>query len=117
VHTYEYVLILNEAPQIEGLFLQAELNESIAHQQIKRVKRAIFDKPFALKTSTAVIRFTVDSAVPFEVFVGEVSGISPTNPSIKTITGSEKRPVQSCYPLIIRTKDKNLKISAVWDLL
>ncbi|MDR3217390.1 MAG: heparinase II/III family protein [Dysgonamonadaceae bacterium] len=116
VHTYEYVLILNEAPQIEGLFQSAELNESVAHQQIKHVKRAIFDKPFVLKTSTATIRFTVDSATPFEVFVGEASGIPPTNPSIKTITGSEKRPVQSCYPLIIRTKGENMKIGAVWEL-
>ncbi|GAB6010677.1 heparinase II/III domain-containing protein [Viscerimonas tarda] len=117
VHTYDYVLLFVELPKIEGAFQAATLNESEAYERIKDVKKAVLNKSFMLQTSTAKINFTVDSAAPFEVFIGEASGIPPTNPSMKTITGSEKRPVQPCYPLIIRTKDKNMKISSEWNIL
>jgi hypothetical protein len=117
IHTYDYVLLLTEKPQIAGSFQAAELGgASIAYQQIKNVTKAVFDKSFEIKTTAANVRLTVDTGVPFEAFIGEASGIPPTNPSIKTITGSESRPVQPCYPLIIRTKSNNMKITAIWDL-
>lgn len=117
IHNYDFVLLFNEDPQIEGTFQSAELNESETYQQIKDVKKANLNKGFTLKTSTATIDFTVDGDSPFEVFVGKASGIPPTNPGIKTVTGSEKRAVQPCYPMIIRVKDKNMKVSSVWNLL
>lgn len=117
VHNYDFVLLFTEAPQIEGAFHPAQLNESETYERIKNVKKISLNGGFTLKTSTAKINFTVEGDSSFEVFVGEASGIPPTNPSIRTLTGSEKRPVQPCYPLIIRVKDKNMKISSVWDLL
>lgn len=117
VRNYDFVLLFTETPQIDGSFQPVLLNESETYQQIRNVKKAEFNKSFTLKTSTAVINFTIDGDSPFEVFIGEASGIPPTNPSVKTLTESNKRPVQTSYPMIIRIKDKKMRVSSVWNLL
>lgn len=35
---------------------------------------------------------------------------------IVTKTGTERRPVETCYPLMIRVKDKNMTVRAQWDI-
>ncbi len=116
VHTYDYVLLLTEKPIIAGTFVPAELHENVSYEQLKEVRKATFHKPFSLSTPSADITFQVDTQEPFTVFIGEASGVPPTNPSVKTVTGSERRPVQPCYPVIIRTRDENMRITSGWVL-
>lgn len=116
IHQYDYVLLLTEQPQIEGEFTGAKLDEAVAYKQIRNVKRSVMNHPFTVSTPTGKITFRVDGVPSFELFVGEVSGIPPTNPDIVTKTGTERRPVETCYPLMIRVKDKNMTVRAQWDI-
>lgn len=114
IHTYDYVILLTEKPLIDGDFTDAKLDESISHKQIRNVKKSLKSKPFTVNTSTAKITFEVDNPLPFELFIGDAPGVPPTNPDIVTKTGTERRPVETCYPVIIRVKDKNLSVKAHW---
>ena len=108
--------LLTEQPQIEGEFTGAKLDEAVAYKQIRNVKRSVMNHPFTVSTPTGKITFRVDGVPSFELFVGEASGIPPTNPDIVTKTGTERRPVETCYPLMIRVKDKNMTVRAQWDI-
>ncbi|NDV81779.1 heparinase II/III family protein [Bacteroides sp. 51] len=116
VHTYDYLLLLTEKPNISGAFTDATLNESIAYQQIKNVRRSTASRQVIITTSTERITLQVDGVSSFEVFTGNAPGVPPTNPDIVTKTGTERRPVQPCYPVIIRVKDKNLSIKGDWSI-
>lgn len=115
-HNYDYVLLLTEEPRIDATFSNAVLDESVAYQQIKNVKKTLMSGDFRISTAGANIDLKVSDSVQYEVFTGTASGVPPSNPSIKTVSGSEKRPVQPCYPVIIRVKDKNMSILAIWEL-
>ena len=60
-----------------------------------------------------------DKYIVFAIFSAKLctaSGIPPTNLDIVTKTGTERRPVETCYPLMIRVKDKNMTVKAQWDI-
>ncbi len=117
VHQYDYVLILTQPAILPKNGEPAELNDAPAYQRIKKVKKfSEMKTSFTCTTGDAEIRFKLPPASKFEVFTGEAPGIPPTNPGVVTKEHTERRPVQTCYPLIIRVKDKNLNIQAIWDL-
>lgn len=116
VHTYDYLLLLTDKPGIDGVFSDAVLNESVAYQQIRNVKKSTMNESVTICMPTGKIVLQVDDVSSFEIFVGEAPGVPPTNPDIGTKIGTERRPVQPCYPVIIRVKDKNLNIKGDWAL-
>lgn len=117
IHTYDYMLLFTQQPQIQGVFAEATLNEGVPYQQIKEVKKTTLSKEFSVRTPAAIVTITVDGVSSFEVFTGQAVGVPSTNPSIVTKTGTERRPVETCYPVIIRTKDRNMRIKTNWKLL
>ncbi len=104
-HVYEYVLIFLEKPSISAKSEDVELTESIAHSQIKNVKKYKFKNNFAFKTKSAEIIIDSSASPEMEVFVGEALG-----PVISAYEGQGQTDSTS-YPLIVRTKGKNMKIS------
>ena len=117
IHNYDYLLMLAEIPVIAGAFSASELKGDVAYEQIKEVKKAALGNVFVIKTPSAEITIRVHTEGPVEVFTGKASGVPPSNPSVKTPTGSERRPVQPCYPVVIRTKGENMKVEASWRLI
>jgi hypothetical protein len=115
IHNYDYMLLLTEEPKIEEPFVNASLDEDISYRQIKNVRKSTLNKNFTVSTSTEKITFHIDNTSLFEVFTGKAPGIPPTNPDIITKTGTEKRPVAPCYPVIIRIIDRNMRILANWE--
>jgi len=115
IHTYDYVLLLNEKPIIKGNGVPVELNDSEAYQRIRNVKNYDSAKSLSFVVGNSKINIKSTSA-PFEIFIGEASGIPPTNPGVKTIEGTERRPVLICYPLIVRTIASNSEIKMTWQM-
>jgi hypothetical protein len=115
VHQYDYVLILTQPVSLskEGEF--AQLNDAPAYRRIKNVKKFNPETSFVCRSGGFDIRFSLPPDCKFEVFTGEAPGIPPTNPGVATADHSEKRPVQTCYPLIIRVRDRDLNVQATWN--
>lgn len=84
------------------------------YARIREVERYAFKKGFTVRAGDAEVR--IEASAPVEVFVGEASGIPPTNPGVKTVSGSEKRPVQPAYPVIVRVTGRDMTIDAQWKI-
>ena len=113
-HRYDYVLLFNTRPE-----LSAKAGESVTFSEtpyncIRNASRYVFDSDFRITVDGTEVRMRV--SVPVEVFVGEASGIPPTNPGVRTVSGSEKRPVLTSYPVIIRAKEKSVTFEAQWKI-
>ena len=92
-HRYDYVLLFNERPVLSGKSLGGAVFGEEPYARIREVERYAFKKGFTVRTGDAEVR--IGASAPVEVFVGEASGIPPTNPGVKTVSGSEKRPVHA----------------------
>lgn len=113
-HRYDYVLLFNERPVLSGGSLGAVTFDEEPYDRIREVERYAFRKGFTIRTGTAEVR--IDASAPVEVFVGEASGIPPTNPGVRTASGSEKRPVLSAYPVIVRLTGRDMTVDAQWKI-
>lgn len=112
-HRYEYVLLFNTVPDFVGKKCLGTIEwQDEPYRQIHDVKEFEGGKDLKIEIEGAEIEISAKTA--FQVFTGAASGIPPTNPGVKTISGSESRPVIQCYPVIIRTNEKNMNISATW---
>ncbi|MPM40143.1 hypothetical protein SDC9_86782 [bioreactor metagenome] len=116
-HQYDYVLIFTNRPVVQGTKeIDTRLTDAPQYELITGVKKQLTDNVFTCETKGAEVKFTLPDKADFEVFVGEATGIPPSNPSVKTNDDAGSRPVQSCYPLIIRIKEKNALVRADWKL-
>ena len=113
-HRYDYVLLFNERPALNGKSLGAVSFGEEPYARIRNAERYAFKRGFVIRTGDAEVR--IDASAPVEVFVGEASGIPPTNPGVKTVSGSEKRPVQPAYPVIVRMTGRTMTIDAQWKI-
>ena len=113
-HRYDYVLLFNERPALNGKSLGAASFGEEPYARIRNAERYAFKRGFVIRTGDAEVR--IDASAPVEVFVGEASGIPPTNPGVKTVSGSEKRPVQPAYPVIVRMTGRTMTIDAQWKI-
>lgn len=111
-HQYDYVLLFDDKPWLTGKSEQAQLGTSEPFLRIKQVRKYASTGSFEVVAGNSEIKIRVKQSC--EVFTGEASGVPPTNPGVKTVDGSEKRPVRPAYPLIIRVKDKSLRVEASW---
>jgi hypothetical protein len=114
-HQYDYVLILTKPAILNGKGSVVQLNEP-GYRRMKNLKKYNPKASFSCKTGDSEVWFTLPKNCSFEVFTGEAPGIPPTNPGVPTANHSERRPVQTCYPLIIRIRDANLNIKSNWSL-
>lgn len=113
-HRYDYVLLFNERPRIGGRSLGPATFEEEPYDRIRDVERYAVGRSFALRTGDAEVRIAVSDRA--EVFVGEASGIPPTNPGVRTASGSEKRPVLPAYPVIVRMTGADATFDAQWNI-
>lgn len=113
-HLYDYVLIFTQPVTISGKTETTQLEDSPAYKRIRNVKKHIVGNFFSCKTEGNEILFDLPKGCSFDLYTGEAPGIPPTNPGVTLIGHTEKRPVQVCYPLIIRVKGKNLSVNAIW---
>ena len=111
-HTYDYVLIFTTKPQISGTFIPVELDDSEVYQRIKNIQKTTVNNILSFTVGKA--KLTVESLDKnaFEVFIGEAPGI----PHSKLSNPSSDKGQPLSYPLIIRSKNKNLKIKTIWEL-
>lgn len=115
-HLYEYVILFNEKPEMEGTPKPATLTGSEVHERIRHTHTYPYTPGFTCRTADADVRFTVAAGEVTEVVLGEASGI-PANPTVKEGPGAGDVAVRPCYPLIIRVKGKEMRVEADWTLV
>ncbi len=114
-HVYEYVIIFNEKPQLEGSPKAVKLTGSDAHERIRDTYSFPVGRTFTCNTSTAAVKLDITDGELQDVVVGEASGI-PANPTVKEGPSAGDVAVKPCYPLIIRLKGKNMQVRAEWEI-
>lgn len=110
LHTYDYVLLLTEKPQIEGTSDPARLDDAPAYGYLSDLRKYAKRGGFVLKTSAAAVKIRVGPSAAFEVFTGCAPGIPSSLGS-----GSESS-AAVCYPVIVRVRDKCLRVDADWKI-
>ena len=109
IHTYDYVLMLTQKPQFTEkgeltIISNIADNGRITDTEVRKVKRQI-----SCRIEGAEINIQLLSGSEFEVITGKAPGIPPR----LGITEYAEKPV---YPLLIRVKDKHLKIKTEWKI-
>ena len=101
-HTYDYALMLRIKPNFGKLKLEeAKLNDDAGYNFIKEVKRVECARN-SLEFKLGNYAFKIESKEPIEVFTGVAPGA----------VGESVKSVEDClaYPLIVRSKSKNMDI-------
>lgn len=101
-HTYDYALMLRIKPNFGKLKLEeAKLNDDVGYNFIKDVKRVEGVKN-SLEFKLGSYAFKIESKEPIEVFTGVAPGA----------VGESVKSAEDClaYPLIVRSKSKNMDI-------
>lgn len=114
-HMYEYVILFNEKPIIEGTPTPVVLNSSKVHKRIINATSYVYAPNFKCKVSTGIVSVNVSQGNVVDVVVGEAPGI-PSNPTVKDGPGAGDNAVRPCYPLIIRVKGKVMNIQSHWEI-
>ena len=116
-HTYDYVLLLTEPFESEGLIAAdgAVLDDAPVYSKIKELKKYSAKRRFTVVTADSKAEIEVPAG-EVEVYSGVAPGIPPTNPGVVTKNHTESRMTQPCYPLIIRIKGKSMKVNAQWTI-
>jgi len=111
IHTYDYVLILTQKPQFTMNGEPVDISNAAGYDRISNTELRKAKRQITCRIENAEITIQLLSGNEFEVITGKAPGIPPTNPS----WGSEytEKPV---FPLLIRVKDKNLKIKTEWKI-
>ena len=114
-HLYEYVILFNEKPYIEGQPVPTVLKGSEVHERIHDTYSYPCRDVLRCVTTAATADFHITEGELLEVVLGEASGI-PSNPTVKDGPGAGDIAVKPCYPLIIRIKGNAMKVQAEWEL-
>lgn len=108
-HLYDYVLMLTERPVFSQTGETIILNDSPSYNYIKNAIVRKQSSPLSCKIGKAYMKIEVPDGQEFEVIMGEAPGIPPGNGSVLP-----KYDSPFCYPLIVRVKDKKLRIKTEW---
>lgn len=114
-HLYEYVLLFNERPVINGTGTAATAGNQAPYDRLKHVLRYDGAKQLNIQTSNLSVQLDVKEGTVVEYLVGEAPGI-PANPTVSDGPGAKKQAAQPCYPLIIRVKGKNMEVDGQWKI-
>ncbi|MDR2563650.1 MAG: heparinase II/III-family protein [Prevotellaceae bacterium] len=113
LHQYDYVLIFNEKPDFSYSTEKTFLDDAPVYKRISNVQKINAKKFINLLFSDGTrIKIQPLKSSNFEIFIGEAPGIPPRNTAI-----DKAQILNLCYPLIIRVKDKNIKIKTDWKFL
>jgi hypothetical protein len=110
-HLYDYVLMLSEKPEFTSKGECFSLNDAEVYCKISGTEKRQGKKSFTCKTGNHELSIQLLNVTDFEIITGTAPGIPPSNPAIEKNAGCS-----SVYPLIIRVKDKHLKIKTEWKL-
>ncbi|NDV57851.1 hypothetical protein D0T85_07010 [Bacteroides sp. 519] len=110
-HTYDYVLILTDKPIFAATGKPITLNDAPVYNYITKAETRTASAPVSCKTGSTELIIRLPENQTFEIITGEAPGIPPGNERV-----NEKYPTHLCYPLIIRVKDKNIKVETEWKL-
>ncbi|MDR3061276.1 MAG: heparinase II/III-family protein [Dysgonamonadaceae bacterium] len=111
-HQYDYVLILTEKPAFSQAQDPGILDDAPVYKRISNVKKTEGNNAFSCQLENGTeIHIQVVADKNFIIFTGEAPGIPPRNPEINA--DYESKP---CYPLIVRTTSRNLKIKTTWKI-
>lgn len=118
VHTYDYVILFNNKPSIDGAICENTFNGwcDSAYERIKDQTAYNYTSGMRCHTSALDVTFDVVEGVVTDVITGVAPGI-PANPTVKDGPSVGDKPAQPCYPLIIRAKGNNMKIRANWKII
>lgn len=108
-HLYDYVLILTEPAVFTKKGTAVVLDDADVYKYIKNAVSISARKTISFKSGKNKIKIQSVGSDDFEVITGDSPGIPPT---LSAGTASEPR----CFPVIIRTKNKNMKIKAIWEI-
>ncbi len=115
LHIYDYVLLFTEPLNLPYEGKSITLTDAPVYGKIQDMEQYIVHGKFSVKTSDAEIRIDPgDNEI--ELYTGVAPGIPPTNPGVITKDHSEQRETQPCYPLIVRIKNKKIKVQTNWNL-
>lgn len=117
-HTYDYVLLLTGKPELPGHAEKASPGSSGGYERIRDAEKRVCRRETVCRSGGCTIRISVPGGRAFEVFTGTAPGIPPTNPTQPGAkqAATASRPVQPCYPLIVRVRGTEADIRAEWDI-
>jgi rhamnogalacturonyl hydrolase YesR len=110
-HLYDYVLMLSEKPEFTSKGERFTLDGSEAYRKISDTEKRQGKKSFTCNAGNHKLSIQLLNITDFEIITGTAPGIPPSNPAIVKNAGSS-----SAYPLIIRVKNKDIKIKTEWKL-
>lgn len=111
-HVYDYVLILAEKPAFSEKGNPVVLEDAAVYKRISHPeRRTAYKSVFCQLEGGTKIRIQSLVDPDFEIITGEAPGIPPRNPA-----GDQEYVAKPSYPVIIRTKDKDMKIKVEWEI-
>lgn len=113
-HLYEYVLLFNERPPMQG-GTPTELNDSEPHKRIKKAQCYKGSNSIHLANSSLSVDLQIQEGNVEGIIIGEAPGIL-ANPTVKDGPGATKVAAKRCYPVILRIKGKTMKVDADWRI-
>lgn len=108
-HLYDYVLILTEKPIFTKDGESVMLDDAPAYRYITKATKRTMTGSVTCKVGKDRLNIRLSGAEQFEVITGEAPGIPPGNERV-----NEKYSPHLCYPLIIRLRDRKMKIETEW---
>lgn len=107
-HTYDYVLLLREAPIVAGQGTDLPEDSREGYAKISDVKEYESTGDFYLETSSGKIKITTPGDA--KILVGRAKG-----PAQKKETSSVDQ-MSLCWPVIVRTTGCNMEVKVNWIL-
>lgn len=111
-HIYDYVLILTQKPNLSEKGEQVDISGAAGYNRIINTEIRKAKQQISFRIEGAEINIQLLSGSEFEVITGEAPGIPPRNP----FAWEEEYVEKPVYPLLIRVKDKNVKIKTEWKI-
>lgn len=107
-HTYDYVLLLREAPMVAGQGTDLPEDSREGYAKISDVKEYESTGDFYLETSSGKIKITTPGEA--KILVGRAKG-----PAQKKETSNVDQ-MSLCWPVIVRTTGCNMEVKVNWIL-
>ena len=107
-HTYDYVLLLREAPMVAGQGTDLPEDSREGYAKISDVKEYESTGDFYLETSSGKIKITTPGVA--KILVGRAKG-----PAQKKETSNVDQ-MSLCWPVIVRTTGCNMEVKVNWSL-
>jgi len=105
------VLILTQKPELTGKGEPIDFSDIPGYNRITGAETRKAKQEIAFRIEGAEVIIQLLSGTEFEVITGVAPGIPPRNPFLNL-----EYTEQPVYPLLIRVKDKSMKIKTEWKI-